>query len=119
MVEAVTPPELPPIVVVPVALVVAKPATLGAFAMVATPAEDELQWVVSVMSCVVPSLNDPVAVNCCWLPVATDGLAGVIAIDTSVPVPTVSVVVPLTPEAVAEIVTVPLFLPWANPDPRT
>jgi hypothetical protein len=36
-----------------------------------------------------------------------------------VPVPTVSVVVPLIPAAVAEIVTVPAFLPWARPEPRT
>jgi len=43
----------------------------------------------------------------------------VIATDVSVPVPTVRVVVPLIPDAVAEIVTVPAFLPWARPDPRT
>ena len=42
-----------------------------------------------------------------------------IATDVRVPVPTVSVVVPLIPAAVAEIVTVPAFLPWARPEPRT
>ena len=42
-----------------------------------------------------------------------------IATDVSVPVPTVRVVVPLIPDAVAEIVTVPAFLPWAKPEPRT
>ena len=50
--------------VVPTPLVVATPAMLGAFAIVATLAMDELKCVVSVMSWVVPSLNDPVAVNC-------------------------------------------------------
>ncbi len=138
MVEAVTPPELPPIVAVPVPLVVAKPATLGAFAMVATPAEDELQWVVSVMSCVVPSLNDPVAVNCCWLPAAmvqesplrlvdvlpslnvpvavnlTEvpfailGLLGLMVMETRCAVETVKLVEPLTEPQVAVIVLVPV-----------
>ena len=110
-VDAVTPPELPPILVLPTPLVVANPAKVGAFAIVATLAEDELQWVVMVISCVVPSLNDPVAVNCCVPPSVTEEFAGVIAIDVNVPEPTVSVVVPVTPDAVAEIVTVPLFFP--------
>jgi hypothetical protein len=43
----------------------------------------------------------------------------VIATDVRVPVPTVKVVVPLIPAAVAETVTVPAFLPWARPEPRT
>jgi len=43
----------------------------------------------------------------------------VIETDVSVAVPTVRVVVPLIPDAVAEIVTVPAFLPWARPEPRT
>jgi len=42
----------------------ATPATLGAFAMVATGAVDELQWLFSVMSCVLLSLKVPVAKNC-------------------------------------------------------
>jgi len=92
-------------------VVIAKPATLGLLAMVATLDDDELQWVLSVMSCVVVSLKVPMAANCCVLPAATDGLTGVIAMETSVPVPTTSVAVPVTPELVAEIVTVPAFLP--------
>jgi len=48
----VVPPELAPIVAVPAALQFAKPATLGALAIVATGADDELQWLFSVMSCV-------------------------------------------------------------------
>jgi hypothetical protein len=47
-----------------------------------------------------------------------DGFAGEIATETSVPVPTINVAVPLTPELVAVIVTVPAFLPWASPDER-
>lgn len=79
--------------------------------MTATPAEDELQWLFKVISCEPPSLNVPVAVNCCLQPTLSVTFAGVIAIDTRVPVPTVSVVVPFTPDADAEIVTEPLFLP--------
>src|SRR5438046_10244946 len=82
---------------------------LGALAIVATLAEEELQCVVKVMSCVVPSMKEPVAVNCCVLPTVTLGLAGEIASETNVPVPTVNVAVPSRPEAVAEIDTVPIF----------
>jgi hypothetical protein len=96
---------------VPAAVQFARPATLGAFAMVATLAEEELQWLFSVTSCVLASLNVPVATNCCVLPALTVGAAGVIATDTSVPVPTVRVVLPVTPDEDAEIVTVPPFLP--------
>ena len=70
------------------------------------------------MSCVVPSLKEPVAVNCCVLPTVTVGGAGVIASETNVPVPTVNVAVPVRPDAVAEIVTVPLFFPCAMPELR-
>jgi len=96
----------------------ASPPTLGAFAIVATTAADELQWLFSVMSCVLPSLKVPVATNCWVLPAAAVGAAGVTAREARVPVPTVSVVLPVTPEAVAEIVAVPPFLPCASPDPR-
>jgi len=63
------------------------------------------------MSCVLASLKVPVAVNCCVPPAAAVGFAGVTTSETSVPVPTVRVVVPVTPDAVAEIVTDPPFLP--------
>jgi hypothetical protein len=116
--EDVTPPEFPPITAVPDPWAVANPATLGAFAMVATVAEDELQCVVNVMSWVVPSLKLPVAANCCVPPTAAVGLTGAMASETNVPVPTVSVVVPVTPDAVAEMVTEPLFFPCTTPELR-
>jgi len=81
--------------------------------MVATLADDELQCVVKVTSCVVPSLKLPVAANCSVVPTAVVGFTGVIASETNVPLPTVSVVVPVTPDAVAEMVAEPLFLPCA------
>jgi len=109
--EPLTPPELAPMVLVPAALQLARPATLGALAMVATGAEVELQWLFSVMSCVLASLNVPVATNACVLPAFAVTVAGVTASDTSVPVPTVNVVLPVTPDEEAEIVTVPPFFP--------
>jgi hypothetical protein len=67
---------------------------------------------------VLVSLKVPVAVNCCKVPAVAEGFAGVTTSETNVPVLTVSVVVPVTPEADAEMVTDPPFLPWAIPDPR-
>jgi hypothetical protein len=115
VVELVIPPELAPITVFPAPNVVANPAP-GPLAIVATLATDELQCELSVTSCEVPSLKLPVALNCCVVPTVTDGFAGATVMDCRVPVPTVRVVVPVTPEAVAEIVTDPLFLPCAIPD---
>jgi hypothetical protein len=71
------------------------------------------------MSCVLPSLKVPVAVNCCTVPALAVAGFGVTVSDTSVPVPTVRVVVPLTPEADAVIVAVPAFFPWTIPVERT
>lgn len=116
--EPLVPPELAPIVLMPAAMQFAAPATLGAFAMVATGAEDELQWLFSVMSCVLLSLNVPVATNSWTFPAVQVGAGGVRAIETNVPVPTVRLVLPVMPEADAEITTVPLFFPCAMPVER-
>ena len=72
----------------------------------------------SVTSWVVASLKVPVAVNCCGLPRATEDAAGVMSIEVSVPLLTVRVVVPLIPEALTVMVTVPSFLPLATPVER-
>src|SRR5258708_6122703 len=66
-------------------------------------------------SCVLLSLNVPVAVNCCVLPLLIDGFAGVTAIDTSVGGVTVSTVEPVIAPLVAEIVDVPAPTPVARP----
>ena len=47
------------------------------------------------------------AVNCCVLPWAIDGFAGVTAIDTNTAAPTVRVVLPVTAPKVALIWEVP------------
>ena len=87
------------------------PATLGAFAMVATGPDEELQWLFSEISCVLLSLKVPMAANSCELPTEHVAVGGVTAMETRLPLPTARVVVPVTPEAEAEIVTEPFFLP--------
>jgi len=60
----------------------------------------------------------PVAVNCWGAPAVTEEFVGVIATDTRVPVPTTTVVVPVTPDALADRVNVPDFLACRIPLPR-
>jgi hypothetical protein len=64
---------------------------------------------------VVPSLNVPVAVNCCVEPLVIDGFAGVTAIDCSVAAVTVSTVEPEIDDDVAVIVEFPTPAPVARP----
>ena len=63
-VDPVVPPEFAVMLTMPGALPCARPATLGAFAMVATLEDVELQWLFKVTSCVLLSLKVPVAMNC-------------------------------------------------------
>jgi hypothetical protein len=99
------------IVEVPTPAPVARPAAL----IVAVEVVPEDQVTVDVRFCVVPSLNVPVAVNCCVAPLVIDGFAGVTAIDCSVAAVTVRVVDPLIPPDVALIVEVPTPAPVASP----
>jgi hypothetical protein len=96
----------------------ASPAAFGPLAIVDTLAADELQWLFSVTSWVLLSLNVPTAANCCVLPALHVGFAGETASDCNVPVPIVSTVVPCNPEADTVIVTDPAFFPWAIPVER-
>jgi hypothetical protein len=61
----------------------------------------------------------PTAANCCVAPALHVGVVGETDKLASVPVPTVRVVVPLTPDAEAVIVTNPPFFPCAIPLERT
>jgi hypothetical protein len=108
-------PELIPIVVVPVPSVLASPAVPLVLLIVATVATVELQWPLCVRSCVVPSVNVPVAVNCCVAPSAIAAVGGLIAIDTSVAVVTVSWVDALIVPEVAVILAEPIPTLCANP----
>jgi hypothetical protein len=98
-------------VLVPAATPVANPPAV----IVAVPAVCELQVTVLVKFCVELSENVPVAVNCCVVPFAIEGFAGVTAIDTSVAEVTVSKVDPLTVPDVAMIVLVPAAFAVAIP----
>ena len=84
-------PEVARIVVEPAPTAVARPAVL----IVATAPVEELHVAVLVRSCVVPSLNVPVALNCCVWPLVIEEFAGVTATDARVAAVTVSVVLPL------------------------
>jgi len=67
------------------------------------------------MFCVLPSVNVPVAENCCFVPSAMDGADGVTAIDASMADVTVRMVDPVTDPEVAEIVVLPGPTLVANP----
>src|ERR1700731_995204 len=92
---------------------VASPAVL----IVATLAAEELHVAVLVRFCVLASVYVPVAVNCCALPLAIDGFAGVTAIDTNVGAVTVRLSPgEVTPLKLAVMVTgPPAFTPVARP----
>ena len=113
--SALTEPELMPIVVVPVPSVLASPAVPAVLLMVATPAAVELQCPLGVRSCVVPSVNVPVAVNSCGLPRATVATGGLIAIDTRAAAVTVSRVELLRVPELAVTVAVPVPVLCASP----
>src|SRR6202007_1720720 len=93
-VEPVMLPTVAEIVELPAPTPVARPVAL----IVATAAVPEAHTAL-LSTCVVLSLNVPVAVNCCVAPLVIEGFAGVTAIDTSVAGFTVSVA--------AALITVP------------
>ncbi len=111
-VEPLIAPDVALIVEVPTPAPVARPAVL----IVAVVVVPDDQVTVDVRFCVVPSLNVPVAMNCCVAPLAIDGFAGVTAIDCSVAAVTVSKVEPLMDDDVAVIVEVPTPAPLASPE---
>jgi len=94
-------------VVAPCASLVASPVELT----IATADCDELQTAVLVKSCVVPSAKLPMADNCIDIPIGSEGLAGVIAIETNLDWVMFTVVEELTPAKLAETVLVPTA--WA------
>src|SRR5205809_431405 len=100
-------PSVAVIVAVPFLLAFAKPFDPPALLRVTTPGVDELQVTWVVRSCVVVSLEVPVAVNCRVSPSGRLGLAGVTAIEVRVAAVTVSVVFPETPPKAAVIVMGP------------
>jgi hypothetical protein len=100
-------PDVAVIVVVPAAAEVVSPLEPAALLTAATAAADEFQFISVVRSCVVLSENVPVAVNCCVVPIAMLGFAGVIAMETSVAGVTVTVVDPATLPNFPQILALP------------
>lgn len=98
--ELLTEPNDAVIVVWPGANPVARPPVL----IVATDGVEELQLTELVRSCVLPSLNNPVALNDCVVPEAIVGFAGATVMVERVAGVTVRTVEPLTEPAVAAIV---------------
>src|SRR5581483_6990544 len=110
-VEPLTDPKVALIVLVPAATPVASPAVV----IVATEVVPDAHVTWLVTFCVLLSVYVPVAVNCCVVPLAIDGFAGVTAIDCNAAAVTVSTVEPLTEPNVALIVLVPTPAPVARP----
>ena len=99
----------------PVATLVANPCLLLVLLIVAAAVLSELHCAVAVMSCVLPSVNVPVAENCFVVPRGITGIAGVTAIDTSVAGLTLSVVVPVIEPKVALTLVPPTAALVASP----
>ena len=89
----VTPLCVAEIVALPAFFEVASPVALT----VAIVVSEDAHVAVFVKFCVELSEKVPVAVNCCVFPAATDGFAGVTAIETSTAAVAVNVVCPVTP----------------------
>jgi hypothetical protein len=97
---------------VPTAFPVATPAAL----IVATVVLDDAHVAVLVRFCVLPSEKVPVAVNCCVAPAAIEALVGVMAIELSVAVVTVSTTAfEVFPLIAAVMFDVPAPFPVATP----
>jgi hypothetical protein len=99
------------IVLLPVATLVSRPWLL----MVAAAGFEEVQTTEAVTSCVLLSLNVPVALNCFVVPTAMVEFAGVTAIEIKVAPEIVSDAVPLTDPALAVIVATPVPTLVARP----
>jgi len=99
------------IVEFPVVKAVARPELLT----VATLPAEDVHIALFVMSCMVPSLKVPVAVNCCTDPTGSEGLAGVTAIEAMTAEVTVNTVLPVMEAEAADMVTLPTARVLANP----
>ena len=98
-VDPVTNAEVALMVADPVPMLVASPVLFT----VAVETVSEAQITVALRSCALPSLNVPVAINCCVVPKAMEGFAGVTAIDRRAAAVTLRVVLPLIAPEVAMI----------------
>jgi len=111
VVVLVTAPTVARMVLVPTAEAEARPPEEIVAAVVLL----EVQAAEAVRFCVVLSEKVPVAVNCWVTPTGIEGLAGVIAMESSVAAVTVMVVLLLLPPKLAVIVELPTFAAVARP----
>jgi len=102
-VDPLTVPELAVMLAIPITTICASPALL--IVAVETVSDDHVA--VLVRSCVLPSVNVPVAVNCCVVPNASEGVAGVMASETSAAEVTLRVVELVTDPTLAVMLAVP------------
>jgi hypothetical protein len=110
-VEPTTDPNVALMVLIPTASAEANPPAV----MVAVAVEPEAHVTEAVRFCVLLSLYVPVAVSCCVIPLTTDGLVGVSAMDCKVAAVTVSTVEPTTDPDVALMELVPAASAEAKP----
>jgi hypothetical protein len=115
VVEPEMAPDIAVMVVCPVLTLVASPLVPAVLLMVATAKVFDVQVTVPVMFCVLPSVYDPVAVNCLVLPKGIVGIAGVTVIESNAAGVTVNVVEPLIGPELAVIVVCPVATLAASP----
>lgn len=115
VVEPVIDPSVAVMVVCPVPTLVASPFIPAALLIVATAKVFDVHVTVPVMFCVLPSVYDPVAVNCLVLPKGIVGTAGVTVIESNAAGATVNVVEPLIGPELAVIIVCPVDTLAANP----
>lgn len=108
-------PEVAVMFAVPWPTPLANPCVGETSLIVATDGVSELHCAVSVMFCVLPSVNVPVAVNCLVTPNEMTGIAGVTAIETRTAGEMVRVVEPLIVPDVAVTVVLPKATLLATP----
>jgi hypothetical protein len=105
-------PDTAVIIEVPAASPDARPLVLSTVATAVVP---DVQVTDVVISTIVASEYVPMAVNCCVVSLAIDGLAGVTEMDTSGAAVTVNSVLPEIVPDTAVIVEVPAATPVARP----
>lgn len=108
-------PEVALIVELPGVNPLAVPSVGMLLLTLATAAAEELQLAVVVMSCVLLSVNVPVALKLAVVFVAMDAVGGATAMDTIAAGATVSKVVPVTFPNAADTVVGPCVLVEARP----
>jgi hypothetical protein len=113
--EALTRPRLIPIVVVPVAIELERPAVSCESLIVATWGTLELQCPDCVTSCVVPSLNTAIAVNAWVIPSGIVESDGLMETETGTAAVTVTVAELVSVPAFAVMIAVPMVTALAIP----